>query len=129
MIKVGFRVTDCGPCPLRTRCTTATTTGRKLTLRHRAQHDALERLRREQATDEWKQRYTVRAGVEGTMHQAVARTGIRHSHYRGLRKTHLAHVLAAAAINLVRLDAWWTGTPPGRTRTSRLTTLDYDLAA
>lgn len=129
VIKVGFRVTDCGPCPLRPRCTTATSTGRKLTLRHRAQHEALDRLRREQATGTWKQRYTLRAGVEGTTHQAVARTGIRHSRYRGLPQTHLAHVLAATAINLVRLDAWWTGTPPGHTRTSHLTTLDFDLAA
>ncbi|MGI8305844.1 hypothetical protein [Saccharopolyspora hattusasensis] len=35
----------------------------------------------------------------------------------------------ATAINLVRLDAWWTGTPLGNTRTSHLAALDFELAA
>ena len=42
---------------------------------------------------------------------------------------HLAHVITATAINLIRLDAWWTATPPGRTRTSHLATLGAPLAA
>jgi hypothetical protein len=83
----------------------------------------------EQATDEWKQRYAVRAGVEGTIHQAVTTTGIRRSRYLGLPKTHLAHVFTAVAINLIRLDAYWTGTTPGRTCTSHLTKLSLTLAA
>jgi hypothetical protein len=41
----------------------------------------------------------------------------------------LAHVFTATAINLIRLDAWWTRTPPGRARTSHLTTLGLTLAA
>jgi integrase len=47
----------------------------------------------------------------------------------GLPKTHLAHIITATAINLIRLDAWWTETPPGRTRTSHLATLGASLAA
>jgi transposase len=128
VFKVDFRKADCTPCPLRSRCTSSKSNARKLTLRLREQHEILERARREQATETWKQRYNVRAGVEGTVHQAVATAGIRRSRYIGLPKTHLAHVLTATAINLVRLDAWWTGTPTGHTRTSRLTTLDFDLA-
>jgi hypothetical protein len=27
-------------------------------------------------------------------------------------KVHLEHVFAAIAVNLARLDAWWTGSPP-----------------
>ena len=76
-----------------------------------------------------EQRYAVRAGVEGTIHQAVTTTDIRRSRYLGLPKTHLAHVFTTTAINLIRLDAWWTQTPPGRTRTSHLTTLGLTLAA
>jgi hypothetical protein len=34
-------------------------------------------------------------------------------YHRGLAKTHLQHVLTALALNLVRLDAWLTGIPPG----------------
>jgi transposase len=129
VLKVDFRKTDCLPCPLRSRCTSSKTNARKLTLRHRDQHEALEHARTEQTTDTWKQRYTIRAGIEGTIHQAVTTSGIRRSRYIGLSRTHLAHVLAATAINLVRLDAWWTGTPLGKTRTSHLAALDFELAA
>jgi hypothetical protein len=128
VLKVDFRKADCTPCPLRARCTSSKTNARKLTLRHREQHQALEHARAEQATATWKQRYAVRAGVEGTIHQAVT-IGARRSRYRGLSKTHLAHVLAATALNLIRLDAWWTSTPLGGTRTSHLVALDFELAA
>jgi hypothetical protein len=98
-------------------------------LRPRHIHDTVEQARAEQATDEWKQRYATRAGVEGTIHQAVAVTGVRRCRYIGLPKTRLAHILAATALNLIRLDAWWTGTVLHRSRTSHLTRLDLGLAA
>jgi Transposase DDE domain len=128
-IVVRFPVTACQACPVRPQCTRSTRSGRQLMLRPRDIHEAVERARTEHTTDEWKQRYAVRAGVEGTIHQAVATTGIRRSRYLGLSKTHLAHVFTAAAINVIRLDAWWTGSAPGRTRTSHLTKLSVALAA
>jgi IS5 family transposase len=73
-------------------------------------------------------RYRIRAGIEGTISQAVTITGIRRARYTGIAKVRLEHVLAATAINLIRLDAWWTGTPVARTRTTRLARLDLDLA-
>jgi hypothetical protein len=129
VLKVDFRKADCLPCPLRSRCTSWTSNARKLTLRHREQHETLEHARAEQATDACKQRSAVRAGVEGTVHQAVTDTGVRRSRYLGLPKTPLAHVLTATALNLIRLDAWWTGTPLGSTRTTHLSALDFELAA
>ena len=36
----------------------------------------------------------------------------------------LEHNTAAAAINLIRLDAWWTGKPLDPTRTTHLQRLD-----
>lgn len=128
-IVVRFSVEACQRCPVRPQCTRSIRTGRQLMLRPRDIHEAVEQTRTEQTTDEWKQRYAVRAGVEGTIHQAVTTTDIRRSRYLGLPKTHLAHVFTATAINLIRLDAWWTTTPPGRTRTSHLTTLGLTLAA
>ncbi|MCW2639032.1 MAG: transposase family protein [Dactylosporangium sp.] len=128
-IVVGFPITSCQPCPARPRCTRSTRAGRQLMLRPRDIHDAVERARTEHTTDERKQRYAIRAGVEATIHQAVAVTGIRRSRYTGLPKTRLAHVFAATAINLIRLDAWWTGTPLDRPRTSHLARLDLGLAA
>jgi len=92
-------------------------------------HEAVEQARTDQATDEWKQRYAVRAGVEGTIHQAVAVTGVRRSRCTGLPKTRLAHILAATALNLIRLDAWWTRTTLRQPGTSHLTRLDLGLAA
>jgi hypothetical protein len=40
-------------------------TGRQLMLRPRDIHEAVERARTEHTTDEWKQRYAVRAGIDG----------------------------------------------------------------
>ncbi|MFV2109800.1 MULTISPECIES: hypothetical protein [unclassified Micromonospora] len=37
---------------------------------------------------------------------------------------HLGHLLAATAVNVIRIDAWLTDTALGRTRTSHLTQLD-----
>jgi hypothetical protein len=42
------------------------------------------------------------------MRQATHVTGIRTARYIGLDKTSLEHAAAAAAVNLLRLDAWWT---------------------
>jgi len=47
----------------------------------------------------------------------------------GLDKTRLEHNAAAAAVNLIRLDAWRTGRPLDRTRTSHLQRLDFTAAA
>ena len=58
---------------------------------------------------------------------AVTVTGCRRARYRGLRKTHLAHVYSAVALNLHRLDAYWNDTPIDRGRTSHLARLDLSL--
>jgi DDE family transposase len=128
-IVVRFPTTACKSCPVRPQCTQSARNPRQLMLRPREIHDTIERARTEQTTDEWKQRYATRAGIEGTIHQAVAATGTRRTRYLGLPKTHLAHVFSATAINLIRLEAWWTGTPAGTTRISHLARLDLALAA
>ncbi|GCD97075.1 hypothetical protein EHYA_04762 [Embleya hyalina] len=84
----------------------------------------MECVRAEQSTDAWKERHAARAGVEGTIHQALAVAGIRRARYIGRAKTHLAHVPTATAVNLIRLDAWWNEVPLARTRASRPATLD-----
>ena len=85
---------------------------------------AFARQRAEQQTAEWKARYNIRAGVEGTISQAVRATRLRRTPYHGQDKTHLASVLSATAINLIRADAWLNGTPIGTTRVSHLVRLD-----
>src|SRR5262249_31353140 len=98
--------------------------GRSLTLLPADQQQVLETRRREQITELWQQRYRIRAGVEATISQTTRRTGIRRTRYASVDKTHLGHLFAATAINIIRIDAWLTDTPLGRTRTSHLARLD-----
>ncbi|MFI8456957.1 transposase [Kitasatospora sp. NPDC085464] len=46
----------------------------------------------------------LRAGVEGTISQALDVTGPRQARYRGLPKVSLQHAFSATAINITRLD-------------------------
>jgi len=128
-IVVKFAVADCGPCPARADCTRSQRRARQLTLRPREVREAQATAHATQTSDQWKAEYATRAGVEGTMHQAVTTTGIRHARYRGIDKTRLQHNIAAAALNLIRLDAYLTGKPLDRGRTSHLARLDFTLAA
>jgi hypothetical protein len=45
-----------------------------------------------QKTEESRESYAVRAGIEGTHAQAIRRSGLRRTRYKGLAKTHLQHV-------------------------------------
>ena len=110
----------CGDRPL---CTRRKTTPRTLTLYPQKQHEALQHARQEQTTKEWQQKYDKRAGIEGTISQAVRGFGLRDCRYIGLVKTHLQHILTAAAINIARLDDWLTGKKRSHTRVSRFAAL------
>jgi len=55
-------------------------------------------------------RYAARAGVEGTMRQATCHRDPPGTLPR-IPKTQLEHNIAAAAINMIRMDAYWTGHP------------------
>ncbi len=128
IIQATFRAPDCTPCPDRARCTRSPVLARHLTFRPRTQYETQQQLRAEQATDAWRDRYAHRSGIEGTIAQAARRSDVHHARYRGLAKTHLQHVLTALALNLVRLDAWLSGIPPGGSWASRLTRLRPALA-
>lgn len=128
VIHVKFPVRVCTACPVRTLCTQAKTSPRNLTFRPRAEHEALQDARRQQETEEWRRRYATRAGVEGTLAQALQLFDLRHCRYIGLAKTRLQHVLTAVALNIVRLDAWWTGQPLAKTRISRFAALQLSTA-
>jgi transposase len=122
-IEIVFARTTCATCPCRTECTRSQTTGRVLHIRPQGAHEALLSRRKEQETPAFRQGYTTRAGIEGTLSQGVRRMGLRRARYEGLQKTHLQHVLTAVAINLVRIDAVLTGIPRGRTRQSSFASL------
>jgi transposase len=115
-IQIHFRRADCGVCPLKVQCTRADR--RSLTIQPRPVQEAIRQARTRQACPTVRATYAVRAGVEGTISQAVRRTGIRVARYRGLAKTHLQHVCTAVALNLIRLAAWYQGTDRVTTRQS-----------
>lgn len=123
LIQVQFPRKACRACSTRSLCTRSATEPRYLTLRHQAHHEALQRVRQEQQTEAWQEQYAKRAGVEGTISQAVRGFGLRECRYIGLAKTHLQHVLTAIAINFSRLDAWFSGRKRAVTRISRFAAL------
>lgn len=130
-IVIKFAAATCRVCPVRALCTRSTSpkVGRQLTVPPREIHDAQLAARTTQDTPSWQARYARRAGVEGTIRQGVAVTGMRRARYRGLPKTQLEHVFSATALNLIRLDAYWNGHALDRSRTSHLTRLEHALAA
>jgi len=129
VIVVRFDHQTCTECPVKAKCTTATRTGRQLTIRPRPVQEALDAARAEQTTTAWQTRYARRAGAESTIAQSVKVTDTRQARYRGLPKTRLEHNFKAIALNLIRLDAWYNGLPTNPRQTSHLSRLHLTLAA
>jgi transposase len=123
IIHVRFSRPVCQACENRSLCTRSKTNPRTLTLRPQAQHEALQEARQQQENQQWRKEYAKRAGIEGTLSQGVRGYGLRQARYTGLAKTHLQHILTAAAINIVRIDDWLTGKPLAKTRVSRFRAL------
>ena len=89
-----------------------------MTIRAEESYIALSAARARQKTEEFKQQYAKRSGVEGTISQAVRAFGIRRSRYVGFAKTHLQHVLTGAALNLARVSDWLSEATRSTTRKS-----------
>jgi transposase len=118
VIEVQFRKADCGSCAARAQCTRSKTGPRTLTLMPREHFLALQSARERQQTEAFRLLYHKRAGIEGTLSQAVAALAMRRTRYIGLAKTRLQHIATAVAINLSRLWAWLNGIPRAKTRVS-----------
>lgn len=122
-ITVDFSTRDCHPCPVRALCTRKESGVRRLKLQPQAQQVALQQARQHHASKAGQKLYRQRAGIEGTFSQAVRAFDLRHTRYRGLAKTHLQHIVTAAALNMDRLVAWLQDLPRATTRTSRFAAL------
>jgi transposase len=129
LIVAKFSAADCTPCPALTWCTTSTRHRRQLTLPPREVHEAQAIARAAESGTSWQADYARRAGIEGTIRQVTATCGSRRARYRGLARTRLEHTYTAAALNLLRLDAYWNHRPLDRGRTSHLARLNLSLAA
>lgn len=122
-LAVTFAYATCQACPERSQCTRSQKQGRVLTLRRQPEHRILQQRRQTQTTESFGQRYAQRAGIEGTIAQAVKAFGLRRCRYIGYSKAHLQHLITATAMNIVRLVNWWQGTPFAQTRCSHFKAL------
>jgi transposase len=118
VIQVRFSLAVCRACTVRSQCTKATTGGRAIAFLPREQHEALQRVRQEQNSQAFWEKYAQRCGIEGTISQAVRGYELRFARYIGLAKTNLQMTATAAAINLHRLFDWWQHRPRAQTRIS-----------
>jgi transposase len=118
VVHMRFARADCMACAVRDPCTHAAGQPRTLTVRTRAQHEALQAARQRQTTDEFQKTYAVRAGVEGTLSPGVRVSDLRRARYLGLAKTPWQHLATAAAMNLLRVGAWLAEVPRAQTRKS-----------
>ena len=123
IIKIRWSRNDCGPCDRHERCTHSVPPQRQLTVLPQAQHEALHERRAHEQTADFAAEYARRSGIEGTISEAVRAHQVRRTRYIGQAKTHLAHLMTAAAINVARLLRWLAGEPKAclhRTHLKRL---------
>jgi transposase len=116
VVKIKFSRKDCQACPSRVNCTRAPR--RTITVRCEEHYKALHAARTRETSTEYAKEYAKRAGIEGTLSEGIRAHGLRRARYVGEAKTHLQHVLTAAAMNFVRIGHWLMGKPLAKTRTS-----------
>ncbi len=127
-----FSAHDCRPCPLRPKCTQADPSRpRRISVHPEPVHQARLAAQQAQTTPGWRASYNRRAGVEGTISQAVRGPDLRHARYRGLPKLHLQNVFTGIALNVQRLGAWFDPRPSPQRPPTRIHALcsTHGLAA
>jgi len=120
-IRVNFPTNACMACPLQARCRPGVNRG--LTLRPPLEHQALHAARQRESTDRFGQQSAQRAGIQGTISQAVPGLALRRSRSIGLAKTHLQAIVVAVALNIFRAINWLNAVPLATPRSSPLAAL------
>ncbi len=115
-INVLFARETCETCPVRSQCSRSLKQGRKLTLPPRERAELLAQNRAQADDPAYQRHYGLRSGVEACISQSVRRLGSRQARSRGEPAVHLQQVIAAVALNFIRLDAWWQRGMRGKLR-------------
>jgi transposase len=118
VIRVRFPPAACQACPFHAQCTHSP--ARVLILQPNEQaYRALQEARVRERTRAFRQVYAKRAGVEGTIAQAVRTCELRRARYIGSKKLRLQAFCTATAMNVLRAGEWLetgthTSTPTSR---------------
>lgn len=128
-ITVRFRKDDCLACPVQALCTSSQSGVRGLRLQPTQQkHQTLQQARSEQTSPDFALAYHDRAGIEGSLSQAVRSFTLRRSRFIGEAKTRLQHLAIGSAINFARLIAWFQSRSLSLTRISPLAELSLTVS-
>ena len=101
---VAFDSHHCSTCPFQETC--PVTQGKKYHyLRYTKKEMRLAQRRAYEQTDEFKDRYRWRSGIEATMSEYDRRTGVKHLRVRGFKAVRFSATLKAVAVNIFRATA------------------------
>ncbi len=121
-LRVRFPLRLCRSCPLHAQCTPIA--AKVLILRpDEASYNALVAARKREATPEFRKLYAKRAGIEGTVAQAVRTCEMRQARYIGSQKLRLQAFFTAIAMNVLRAVKWLKSNRPASTPVSRFAKL------
>lgn len=103
-ISIAFSATSCQNCPELSRCPVKK--GKKYYyLRFTDKEMRIAKRRQYEQSDEFKDRYRWRAGVEATMSEYDRRTGVKHLRVRGIKAVRFCATLKALGVNIFRAAA------------------------
>jgi hypothetical protein len=98
---VAFDSQHCSTCPVQETCPVQQ--GKKYHyLRYTEKEMRLAQRRAYEHTDEFKDRYRWRSGIEATMSEYDRRTGVKHLRVRGFKAVRFCATLKAVAVNIFR---------------------------
>jgi hypothetical protein len=101
---VAFNSHHCSSCPFQEACPAKQ--GKKYHyLRYTDKELRLAQRRAYEQTEEFKDRYRWRSGIEATMSEYDRRTGVKHLRVRGFKAVRFCATLKAAAVNIFRATA------------------------
>jgi hypothetical protein len=103
-VSIGFASHDCRNCPELSRCPVKKG-GKYYYLRFADKEMRIAKRRIFEQSDEFKDRYRWRAGVEATMSEYDRRTGVKHLRVRGLKAVRFCATLKALGVNIFRAAA------------------------
>ena len=100
----GFEIDLCEKCPLVSDCAVKRK-ARFFCLNYTERNLRIAKRRQYERSEEFRQKYRWRAGVEATMSQYDRLTGVKRLRVRGRKAVHYAAVMKATALNIMRAVA------------------------